>query len=118
MLFTGPSRLDLAIALKERVEQCKIRIPPLAAIRADWRAIKRKGTAGGGVSLVNATDEVHADEFWAGALACRAASMGRTEYAYHSLRGRDLSGESALSRRRSENENPGSGFGGFRGFRY
>ncbi|MCY1648171.1 hypothetical protein OVA11_14195 [Caulobacter sp. SL161] len=76
VLFTGPARLDLAIALKERVEQCKIRIPPLPAIRADFRAIKRKGTAGGGVSLVNATDEVHADEFWAAGLACRAASMG------------------------------------------
>jgi phage FluMu gp28-like protein len=75
VLFTGPSRLDLAIALKDRVEQCKIRIPPLPAIRADFRAIKKKGTAGGGVSLVNATDEVHADEFWAAGLACRAASM-------------------------------------------
>lgn len=76
VLFTGPSRLDLAIALKERVEDCRIRIPPLPAIRADFRAIKKKGTAGGGVSLVNATDEVHADEFWAAGLACRAASMG------------------------------------------
>jgi phage FluMu gp28-like protein len=76
VLFTGPSRLDLAIALKDMVEQCRIRIPPLPAIRADFRAIKKKGTAGGGVSLVNATDEVHADEFWAAGLACRAASMG------------------------------------------
>ncbi len=76
VLFTGPSRLDLAIALKDMVEQCRIRIPPLPAIRADFRAIKKKGTAGGGVSLVNATDEVHADEFWASGLACRAASMG------------------------------------------
>lgn len=75
VLFTGPSRLDLAIALKDMVEQCRIRIPPLPAIRADFRAIKKKGTAGGGVSLVNATDEVHADEFWAAGLACRAASM-------------------------------------------
>ena len=76
ILFTGPSRLDLAIALKERVEQCRIRVPADPALRADFRAIKRKSTAGGGISLVNATDEVHADEFWAAGLACRAASLG------------------------------------------
>lgn len=76
VLFTGPARLDLAIAFKDRVEQCKIRVPVDPAFRADVRAIKRKGTAGGGISLVNATDEVHADEFWASGLACRAASLG------------------------------------------
>lgn len=115
VLFTGPSRLDLAIALKDRVDQCKIRIPPLPEIRTDFRAIKKKATAGGGVSLVNATDEVHADEFWAAGLACRAASMGHSPYAYHSIRQRVQEG-SAIARRRAEIENPGSG--GFRGFRY
>lgn len=76
VIFTGPSRLDLAMALNERVEACKIRFVVDPAFRADLRAIKRKGTAGGGVNLVNATDEVHADEFWASSLACRAYSMG------------------------------------------
>lgn len=114
-LFTGPSRLDLAIALKERVEAIKLRIPPKPELRTDYRAIKRKGQPGGGVSLVN-EGEVHADEFWASALACRAASMGRDEYAYHSMRTRDFHGQSPLARRRAENESAAQG--GFRGFRY
>jgi len=116
VLFTGPARLDLALALKERVEQCKIRIPPEAALRTDFRAIKRKGTAGGGISLVNDTDTVHADEFWAAGLACSAARLATDEYAYHSVRTRDFQGQSPLARRRSEIENPAQG--GFRGFRY
>jgi len=76
VIFTGPSRLDLAMALNERVEAAKIRIPPEPTLRADLRAIKRKATGGGGITLVNATDEVHADEFWAAGLACRAYSLG------------------------------------------
>jgi phage FluMu gp28-like protein len=117
VLLTGPARLDLAQALKERVEAVKIRLPPVPALRTDFRAIKRKGSISGGVSLIN-DDTVHADEFWAAGLACRAASLGGGGvYAYHSLRQRELQGQSALARRRFENENPGAG-GGFRGFRH
>ena len=84
-LLTGPTRLDLAIALKDRVDRCLIRIPPDAAFRADYRAIKRQATAGGGVSLVN-DGKVHADEFWASALACRAAEVPYQALAYRPVR--------------------------------
>lgn len=116
VVLSGPNRLDIAIALKDRFEQGLIRIPPEAALRTDLRAIKKKGGVGGSVGLVN-EGEVHADEFWAAALACRAASVPYQPYAYHSVTQRDLSAESPLARRRYENEH-GSGAGGFRGFRY
>jgi len=73
-LLTGPSRLDLATAFKERVEACRIRIPPLPEIRTDYRAIKKQGSVGGTIRIVD-DGEVHADEFWATALACRAADI-------------------------------------------
>lgn len=116
VLLTGPSRLDLAIALKDRVESFKIRLTPDPAQRADMRAIKKRGGTGGSIGLVN-EGEVHADEFWAGALACRAAGMGVRQYAYEPVTGRDMGAMSPLARRRLENEQ-GSGSGGFRGFRY
>lgn len=116
-LLTGPSRLDLATSLKDRVERIAIRVPKDPALMTDWRAIKKKGGAGGAISLVNDGD-VHADEFWAGALACRAADLPHQPYAYHSIQERDLSTESPLARRRAEQERGDAGYGGFRGFRY
>ena len=84
VLLTGPNRLDLAIALKQRVDDCKIRIPPDAALRADFRAIKKQGGISGSISLVN-EGEVHADEFWASALACRAAGTPIQQFAYDAV---------------------------------
>lgn len=81
MLLTGPNRLDLAIALKERVERCLIRIPPEPALRTDLRSIKKQGGISGSIRLVD-DGEVHADEFWAAALACRAADLPPALYRY------------------------------------
>lgn len=117
VLLTGPNRLDLAISLKERVERGLIRIPPDPALRADLRAIKRQGGAAGAVRIVNADDEVHADEFWAAALASRAADMPYQAYAYHPVRGRDDHARSPLAQRRAENEGR-DGLGGFRSRRF
>ena len=116
VLLTGPNRLDLAIALKDRVDRCLLRIPPKPEIRTDFRAIKKKGGLAGSISLVNDGD-VHADEFWAAGLVCAAAGVPYQPYAYHAVTGRDFTGESALARRRPENEGQG-GSSGFRGFRY
>lgn len=116
VLLTGPNRLDLAIALKDRVDRCLLRIPPKPEIRTDFRAIKKKGGLAGSITLVNDGD-VHADEFWAAGLVCAAANIPFQPYAYHPVTGRDFSGESALARRRAENEGLGGG-SGFRGFRY
>lgn len=116
VLLTGPNRLDLALALKDRVDRCAIRIPPLPEIRTDFRAIKKKGGVGGSVSLVN-EGEVHADEFWAAGLACAAASIDHQPFAYHRVQARDHHDMSPLAQRRYENEH-GSGMGsGFRGYR-
>lgn len=111
VLLTGPNRLDLAIALKERVDACKIRLPPRPDLRTDLRAIKKKGGVAGSITLVN-EGEVHADEFWAAGLACGAARNPYQAYAYDPVHSRDLGLESPLAARRRENE--GRGFGGFR----
>ncbi|MEW5687222.1 MAG: terminase family protein [Pseudomonadota bacterium] len=118
VLLTGPNRLEMAIEFKDRFDRGLIRIPPRPEIRVDLRAIKKKGGIGGSISLVNEGD-VHADEFWAGALASLGAAMPRQEYAYHPVQGRELADQSALARRRYENEHGGGGLGGgFRGFRW
>ncbi len=117
VLLTGANRLDLAIALKDRVDRCLLRIPPKPEIRTDFRAIKKKGGIAGSVTLVNDGD-VHADEFWAAGLACSAAAVPYQEFAYHRVSGRDFSGESALARRRAENDGATVAGGGFRGFRF
>lgn len=84
-LLTGPTRLDLGISLQQRFERGLIRVPPCPIIRADLRAIKKAATAGGGVRLVN-DGEVHADRFWAAAIASRAADTPATAYAYQAVR--------------------------------
>jgi len=72
-LFTAPAKIDLATSLRQRTEAGLIRWPNDPVIRADFRAIKRTGGSGSG--LVE-TGSVHADLFWAAALACRAAEVG------------------------------------------
>jgi len=73
VIFSGPAKLDLATSLRQRIESCTIRFPHDPVIRADFRAIKRTG--GSGTGLVE-EGTVHADLFWAAALAARAAEIG------------------------------------------
>ena len=80
-LLTGPNRLDLATAFRDRVENCTIRVPADPAYRTDVRAIKKEGGVSGAVRIVDDGD-VHADEFWATALACRGADIPYQSYAY------------------------------------
>ncbi|MFN3749250.1 MAG: hypothetical protein ACK4SJ_11245 [Sphingorhabdus sp.] len=90
-LLTGPSRLDLAMALKKRFEERTIRIRKDAATRADLMAIKRIGSEqSGGIRIVN-DGKIHADRFWAYGLACRAAELPMLTYdGFHSVgRARD-----------------------------
>jgi phage FluMu gp28-like protein len=75
-LLTGPTRYDLAIGLKKRFEERKIRIRPDAVTRADLMALKKMGSEqSGGIRIVN-SGEVHADRFWAYSLASRACDLG------------------------------------------
>lgn len=73
VLFTGPNRLDLALCLAQRFEEETIRIEDDKDLRRDLRAIKKKKGKGKTVQIVD-DGEVHADEFWAAALACLAAA--------------------------------------------
>lgn len=81
VIFSGPAKLDLATSLRQRVESGTIRFPHDPVIRADFRAIKRTGGSGNG--LVE-EGSVHADMFWAAALACRAAELGQVQVDFKS----------------------------------
>lgn len=84
--LTGPARLDLALSLARRFEERRIRIRRDSATRADLMAIKRMGSeAAGTVRIVN-EGKVHADRFWAYALASRAADLPPELYEYRSAR--------------------------------
>ena len=86
MLLTGPNRLDLSLSLARRFEERRIRIRKDALTRADLLAIKRMGSEeSGSVRIVNDGD-VHADEFWAYALASRAGDQPPALYEYQSSR--------------------------------
>lgn len=85
VLFTGPRKLDLATALKEAMEDQRLRLPPGdALLRADLHAI-RKTTGPTGHPRLNASSDTdgHADRFWALALAVAAASEPGIEIDYH-----------------------------------
>lgn len=81
VVFSGPAKLDLATSLRQRVESGTIRFPRDPVIRADFRAIKRTGGSGNGLVEEGA---VHADMFWAAALAARAAELGGAKIDFQS----------------------------------
>ena len=75
VLMTGPRRLDAATALREAVEDRRLRIPADGDLRRDLHAVRAEAGAGGTLRLLaerSGTDG-HADRFWALALACAAA---------------------------------------------
>ena len=75
VLMTGPRRLDAATALREAVEDRRLRIPADGDLRRDLHAVRAEAGAGGTPRLLaerSGTDG-HADRFWALALACGAA---------------------------------------------
>lgn len=80
VLLTGPRRLDLATALRERIEDRTLRIPGRLALRQDLHAVRRVVGPTGAPRLVAERDEHgHADRFWALALACGAAHRPRLD---------------------------------------
>jgi len=74
ILLTGPMRLVLATSMKRRFEDGTIRIHTSPEVRADLRAIKKAKGPGDLIRLVN-DETVHADKFWAIALACYEAEQ-------------------------------------------
>ena len=78
VLMTGPRRLDVATALREAVEDRRLRIPPDGELKRDLHAVRAEAGSTGAPRLLaerSGTDG-HADRFWALALACTAARDG------------------------------------------
>jgi phage FluMu gp28-like protein len=94
VLFSPARKLDMATALKERMEDKRLRLPvgdqPL---RADLHSVQRVAGPNGAPRLVaERTEAGHADRFWALALACSAAAQPRFAYAYEPVGARKWSG--------------------------
>lgn len=74
--FSAPRKLDMATALRERIEDSRIRIPADDKIRADLHSVRaERGPTGNERLVADATPDGHADRFWAAALACAAAAV-------------------------------------------
>ena len=78
VLFSAPRKLALASALKECMEDRRLRLPIDAALRADLHSIRRTSGPTGAPRLdFDGSDtDGHGDRFWALALACAAAATG------------------------------------------
>lgn len=83
VLFTGPNKLVMATAGKERFEDRTIRIPEGDyALRADLHKLRKMTGPTGAPRFVAERDDDHADRTWACFLAVNAAGGARMEYGY------------------------------------
>ncbi len=87
VLFSQARKLDLATALKERMEDRTLRLPEGdQVLRADLHSVKKETGATGAPRLVADRDsDGHADRFWAGALAAAAAQTDYQPFAYRAV---------------------------------
>ena len=73
--FTAQVKEALAYPLKGAMEDRQVRIPEDPKIRADLRKVQKVTTAAGNIRFVaESRPDVHADRFWALALALHAGS--------------------------------------------
>lgn len=83
VLFTGPNKLVMATAGKERFEDRTIRIPEgRPALRSDLHKLRKMVGPTGAPRFVAERDDDHADRTWACFLAVNAAGGPRHEYGY------------------------------------
>ncbi len=74
VVFSGPSKQEMAFDLRRRFEDRQTRIPMDQNIRRAHHAVKKTTTAAGNIRFdADRTEQGHADEFWAHALAEHAA---------------------------------------------
>lgn len=88
VLLTSPRRLAVATAIREAMEDGRVRLPADEALRHDLHSIKAETGATGAPRLVaerSGTDG-HADRFWALALAAAAACSAPITYEYTPVR--------------------------------
>ena len=75
VLFTGPNKLVMATAGKERFEDRTVRIPEgRPPLRSDLHKLRKVASATGAPRFVAERDDDHADRTWAGFLGIHAAS--------------------------------------------
>ncbi len=90
VLFTAPRKLDLATALREALEERRLRLPRRPELRRDLHSVRRAAGPTGAPRLVAERGaEGHADRFWALALAAAAAKSPREHFDYHPARPAD-----------------------------
>lgn len=83
VIFTGPAKLVMATAGKQRFEDRTLRIREGdTALRADLHKLRKVASATGAPRFVAERDDDHADRTWAAFLAIHAAGDGPAEYAY------------------------------------
>ena len=84
VLMTAPRKLDVASALREAMEDKRLRIPDDQNLRLDLHSVRMEIGPTGGARLVAERSDAtgHADRFWALALACGAAADGVPEFGY------------------------------------
>ena len=82
--MTAPAKLVVATALREAMEDRRLRLPEDQDLRLDLHSVRMEvGPTGAGRLVAERADsDGHADRFWALALACGAAAEGKPEYAY------------------------------------
>ena len=88
VIFSQARKLDLATALKARLEDRTLRLPAGdPALRADLHAVRNQPGLTGAPRLIADRDgDGHADRFWAAALAAGAAATPYQAYAYQPVR--------------------------------
>ncbi|MBP0439446.1 terminase large subunit domain-containing protein [Tianweitania sediminis] len=83
VLFTGPNKLVMATAGKERFEDRTIRIREGdVPLRSDLHKLRKVASATGAPRFVAERDDDHADRTWAMFLAVNAAGGAQHEYGY------------------------------------
>ena len=86
VILSAPKRLDVATALREALEDGRLRIPTNEPLRHDLHSMKAEASVTGAPRLVaqRAGTDGHADRFWALALACAAAQVAPVVIDYQS----------------------------------
>ncbi|MEM1155129.1 MAG: terminase family protein [Pseudomonadota bacterium] len=86
VLFTGAVKQDLATQIKQKFEDRLVRIPIDRDIRDSFHAVKKTTTTAGNPRFdADRTDQGHADEFWACALAIHGATNPVTPIEFQTL---------------------------------
>lgn len=87
VIFTQGRKLELATALKEAMEDARLRIPVgNRALREDLNAVKRVAGINGAPRLLSEkVNGSHADRFWALALAVATAKAGYSPIEFQSI---------------------------------